>query len=174
MQCYHGDWYQLCRDVLDHMQCYHGDWLHMKELLDFYASEIFLEIDWQYHVNIWQSQVDIKFLLIVSNNMSRIYRYMGVNEKVLQLHAIYKKLFLQVTRESVSVLQDTQKSVSGTASHARCIWTCNKIEGLYDKTIIILSTKLCRKKISLDCCHWHCYSCCALITIQTATNLWYS
>ena len=33
---------------------------------------------------------------------------MGVNEKVLQLHAIYKKLFLQVTQESVSVLQDTQ------------------------------------------------------------------
>ena len=29
-------------------------------------------------------------------------------------------------------------------------------------------------KISLVCCRWRCYSCCALITIQTATNLWYS
>ena len=34
------------------------------------------------------------------------------------------------------------------------------------------STKLYRK-ISLVCCHWHCYSCCALVTIQMATNLWY-
>ena len=23
---------------------------------------------------------------------------------------------------------------------------------------------------SLVCCHWHCYSCCALITIQVVTN----
>ena len=22
----------------------------------------------------------------------------------------------------------------------------------------------------LVCCRWHCYSCCALVTIQTATN----
>ena len=26
------------------------------------------------------------------------------------------------------------------------------------------------EKISLVCCRWHCYSCCILITIQTATN----
>ena len=24
--------------------------------------------------------------------------------------------------------------------------------------------------VSLVCYHWHCYSCCALVTIQTATN----
>ena len=30
------------------------------------------------------------------------------------------------------------------------------------------------KKITLVCCHQHCYSCCALVTIQTATNSWYS
>ena len=28
------------------------------------------------------------------------------------------------------------------------------------------STKLYRD----ICCHWHCYSCCTLVTIQTATN----
>ena len=37
------------------------------------------------------------------------------------------------------------------------------------------NTKLYEKKkwISLVCCHSHCYSCCALITIQTAINSWY-
>ena len=46
---------------------------------------------------------------------------MGVNEKALQLHVVYKKpyILLQVTQESVSVLQVTQNSVSGTTSHAR-------------------------------------------------------
>ena len=48
---------------------------------------------------------------------------MGVNGEALQLHAVYKKLYflLQVTRESISVLQITQESVLGTASHAHCI-----------------------------------------------------
>ena len=36
---------------------------------------------------------------------------MGVNEKALQLHAVYKKLYF--------LLQVTQESVSGTASHVR-------------------------------------------------------
>jgi len=54
---------------------------------------------------------------------------MGVNGEALQLHAVYKKLYflLQVTWESVSVLQVMWESVSGTASHARCIWTCNEV-----------------------------------------------
>ena len=49
---------------------------------------------------------------------------MGVNGEALQLHAVYKKPYylLQVTQESVSVLQVMRESVSGTASHMRiCI-----------------------------------------------------
>ena len=56
-----------------------------------------------------------------------------------------------------------------TTSHMRCIWTCNEIEGLYDKIITIPSYT--GKNI---CCCWHCYSYCALITIQMATKSWYS
>ena len=46
---------------------------------------------------------------------------MGVNGEALQLHAVYKKPYylLQVTQESVSVLQVMRESVSGTASHMR-------------------------------------------------------
>ena len=142
---------------------------------------------------------------------------MGVNGEALQLHAVYKKSYflLQVTRESVSVLQVTWESVSGTASHARCIWTCNEIEGSYDKIIITIAPSYTGKnithllplalllvlhtrnntdgnklmtffvcmiiiivpsytgRISLVCCRWHCYSCCTLVTIQTATSSWH-
>ena len=46
---------------------------------------------------------------------------MGANREALQLCAVYKKLYflLQVMRESVSVLQVTQESISGTTSHVR-------------------------------------------------------
>ena len=46
---------------------------------------------------------------------------MGVNGEALQLHAVYKKPYflLQVTQESVLVLQVTRESISGTTSHAR-------------------------------------------------------
>ena len=46
---------------------------------------------------------------------------MEVNGEALQLHAVYKKPYflLQVMRESVSVLQVTPESVSGTTSHVR-------------------------------------------------------
>ena len=85
---------------------------------------------------------------------------MGVNGEALQLHTVYKKLYflLQVTRESVSVLQVTQESVLGTASHARihigttsrvhCIWTCNEIEGSCDKIIITIVPNYTGKNIT--------------------------
>ena len=95
----------------------------------------------------------------------------------LQLHAVYKKpyLLLQVTQESVSVLQVTWESISGTASHAR-------IRIRYCKSHVLHlnvqwnwrfvwwnhyhhSTKLYRKK-------YHSFVAigivCALVTIQTA------
>ena len=36
--------------------------------------------------------------------------------------------------------------------------------------IVLYTLVLCQACVSLVCCRWHCYSCCALITIQTATN----
>ena len=50
----------------------------------------------------------------------------------------------------VSVLQVTWKSVSGTASHARCVWTCNEIEGSYDKIITIVPSYTRKKN--------HCFT----------------
>ena len=50
--------------------------------------------------------------------------------------------------------------------------TCLKIEDLYDKNITtIVPSYTAKKKISLICCCWHCYSCCTLVTIQTATMI---
>ena len=44
--------------------------------------------------------------------------------------------------------------------------TCNKIKGLYDKIIIPIVPNY-TGKISLICCHWQCYLCCILVTLQT-------
>ena len=74
---------------------------------------------------------------------------MRVNGEALQLHAVCKKRnFAQVTRKSVSVLQVMQESVSGTTSHVRCVWTCNEIEGSYDKIIITILPSYTRKNIT--------------------------
>ena len=67
----------------------------------------------------------------------------GSQEEALQLHVVYKKLyFLQVMRESVSVLQVmwSRESVSGTTSHVCCFWMCNEIEGSENKIIVPSST----------------------------------
>ena len=48
----------------------------------------------------------------------------------------------------VSVLQVTWESVSGTASHARCSWTCNEIEGSHDKIIITIVSSYTGKNIT--------------------------
>ena len=62
-------------------------------------------------------------LYILFYHTSNSRECMGVNGEALQLHAVYKKPYflLEVTRESVSVLQVTQESVSGTTSHVRCV-----------------------------------------------------
>ena len=60
----------------------------------------------------------------------------------------YKKAYflLQVTWESVSVLQVTRESISGTTSHMRGVGTCNEIEGSYDKIIISIVPSYTGKK----------------------------
>ena len=99
---------------------------------------------------------------------------MGVNGEALQLHGVYKKPYflLQVTRESVSVLQVTWESVSDTASHMCCIWTCNEIGGLYGKVVITIIPSYTGKNIT------HLLPLTMLllmhtVTTQTATNSWY-
>ena len=72
------------------------------------------------------------------------------------------------------VLQVMQESISGTirkshALHLNVQWNRRFVWWNHYHH----STKLYRKKISLVCCRLYCYSCCTLITIQTATNLWY-
>ena len=68
------------------------------------------------------------------------------------------------------VLQVTREFVSGTTSHVRCVRTCNEIEGLYDKITITIVPSY-TGKISLVCCHWHCYLCCALSQLKTVAQL---
>ena len=46
------------------------------------------------------------------------------------------------------VLQVTRESVSGTTSHVRCVWTCNEIEGSYDKIIITIVPSYTGKNIT--------------------------
>jgi len=100
---------------------------------------------------------------------------MGVNGEALQLLAVYKKpYFYCKSRDNLyQVLQVTWESVSGTASHARCVWMCNEIKGSYDKIIIIIVPSYTKKNISLVCCRLYCYECAARVTMPTATNSWY-
>jgi len=57
---------------------------------------------------------------------------MGVNWETLQLHGVYEKPYflLQVMWESISVIQVTWEFISGTTSHARCIWTARMMKSL--------------------------------------------
>ena len=76
--------------------------------------------------------------------------------------AVYKKPYfllqvtresisvLLVTRESVSVLKVTRESESGTAS-------CTLSERAMKSKLHYEN----KGKISLICCHWHCYTCAA-------------
>ena len=87
---------------------------------------------------------------------------MGVNGEALQLHAVYKKplfFFCYKSRENpyqycesrenpYPVLQVTRESVSGTTSHMRCVWTCNEIEGSYDKIVITIVPSYTGKNIT--------------------------
>ena len=88
-------------------------------------------------------------LIVTFHYASNSCDCMGINKEAFQLCAVYKKLhfLLQVTWESISILQVTQESVSGTSSHMCCFWMCNEIECSYDKIIItILRIKRYQKK----------------------------
>ena len=66
------------------------------------------------------------------------------------------------------------KAVFFTASHAGIrISTTSHVKvriRYYKVRIRYYKYQAIPEKISLVCCRWHCYSCCALVTIQTATN----
>ena len=123
-----------------------------------------------YHTSIMKAAWSWYISVYINFELCTAYYHTHANVwESMELHTVYKKPYflLQVTRQSVSVLQVTQESVSGTTSHVRC----NEIEGSHMH--YHHSTKLYRKKTSFVCCRWHCYSCCALVTIQTASNSWY-
>ena len=53
---------------------------------------------------------------------------------------------VQFIKSHIFLLQVMRESVSGTTSHMHCVWTCNEIEGSYDKVSYHHSSKLYRKK----------------------------
>ena len=67
----------------------------------------------------------------ILSNTSNSRECMGVDGEALQLCAVY-----------IQTVQVTQESVSGTASHVHCVWTCYYIEGSYDKIIITVVLSL--------------------------------
>ena len=62
------------------------------------------------------------------------------------------------------VLQVTRESVSGTTSHVRCVWTCNEIEGSYDKIIITIVPSYTGKNIT------HLLPLALLLVLRTRNN----
>ena len=91
-----------------------------------------------------------------------------INCMQLQGFLIDSHTFPWVRHMIESSISHMRIHISAT-SHARtyirycnsCV-LCLNVQGFYTG-----------KTTSLVCCRWHCYSCCALITIQTATNSWY-
>ena len=123
-----------------------------------------------------------------SYRMSNSDECMGVIGEALQLHAVYKKavFFCYKSREnpyqhcksrknpyqyykSCENLYQVLQVMCATSEHA--MKSKVRMINQYHHT-----TKLYWKKIPLICCHWYCYSCCTLVTIQPATNScsWYS
>ena len=48
-------------------------------------------------------------------------------------------------------VQVMQESVSGTASHMHCVWTCYYIEGSYDKLIITVKPSMWHSTMETGC-----------------------
>ena len=89
------------------------------------------------HANVWESMGKpcsctqfIKSHILYYKSRDNLYQYYKSRENPYQV--------LQVTRESVS----------GTTSHVRCVWTCNEIEGSYDKIIITIAPSYTGKSIT--------------------------
>ena len=117
---------------------------------------------------------------------------MGVNGEALQLHAVHKScIFHYKSRENpyqyykscknpyqyykscknlYQVLQVMQESVSVLQVMHAVYEHAMKSKVYMIMKIIITTVPSYTGKISLVCCRWHCYLCCALVTIHTATN----
>ena len=97
---------------------------------------------------------------VITIRISNSCKYTGVNREAL--HRLWKAIFFftaRHTRICISTMYKSRKN-PGTMSSAWYAWMCNKIKGWY----------VSRKYITF-CCFWHCYLCCALLTVQTATKL---
>ena len=109
---------------------------------------------------LYRLQEHVPVNVIVSNSS----KCMGVNGEALQLHAVYIKLYilLQVHENPYQVVEVTRTA----SEHAM------KLKVHMIKPFITIAPSYTRK-ISLVCCRWHCHLYCTLVTIWTATNLWY-
>jgi len=84
---------------------------------------------------------------------------MGVNGEALQMHTVYKNCICYCkSRENPYQYYKSRKNLYQVLQVVCCV--CN---GSYDKIIWK----------NIICC-WHCYLCCALVTVQTVTNFQYS
>ena len=126
------------------------------------------------------NEMQVQFFLVIKlgrklsfYHTSNSRECMGVNGEVLRLYVVYKKPYFFTashTRIRISTTRHARICISST-SHVRFrIRYCKPCM----LCLIVQWNQATPEKISLVCCRWHCYSCCTLITIQTATNLWYS
>ena len=76
-------------------------------------------------------------VIIIHLTHANVWESIGKPSSCIQF--IKSHIFYYKSRENpYQVLQVMWESVSDTASHMHCIWTCNKIEGSYAKIIITI------------------------------------
>ena len=89
----------------------------------------------------------------------------------LALHVVYKSRVFYCKSCNMSLYQ-YYKSHENPYQVLQV--TCAASECAMKSKVCMIKLLSCYTgKISLVCCCWHSYSCCPLVTIQTATNLWY-
>ena len=94
---------------------------------------------------------------------------MGVNGEALQLHIVYK---IAVFFSYKSRKNPYQYYKSCENPYQVLQVTCAASERAMKLKVRMINTiiQAIPEKISLVCCRWHCYLCCALVTVQMATN----
>ena len=80
--------------------------------------------------------------------MEYIYMMRSVCKPCSCVQFIKAVIFTASHARTHTILQVTQKSVSGTASHVRSAWLCNEIKGSYDNIIITIVQSYTGKNIT--------------------------
>ena len=94
----------------------------------------------------------------------------GSHQGALQLHAVYEKpySYYKSCENPYQILQISISAASHPRIRIRYFNSCTlhlSVQWFVWENHYHHSTKLV-------CCCWHCNSCCALITVQMATELW--